>query len=61
VVVQPPQEGKIAMEVYSVADSSAECAQMINSIVPTVTLGALQPGSYELMINGEAATTFEVK
>lgn len=61
VIVNPPQDGKVNLEVYTVADSALVCAQMINQIVPTVTLGSLQPGSYEILVNGTTAGTFEVK
>lgn len=60
IIVNPPQDGKINVEMYSLAEKDNTCAQVVNQIVPTVTLGSLQPGSYELLINGESASTFEV-
>lgn len=61
VIVKPPESGKINLEVYSVAAQDNACAQVVTPIVPTMTLGALDPGSYELLINGESITTFEMQ
>ncbi|MBI5295950.1 MAG: hypothetical protein HY869_10770 [Chloroflexi bacterium] len=60
VAVSPPNAGnKIAVEVYSVVDPNAVCAQVIQPFEVSVPLGSFPSGHYFLHINGNQATEFD--
>jgi hypothetical protein len=60
VTVSSPDAGNmIAVEVYSVVDPAAVCAQMIQPFEVTVPLGSYPSGRYFLHINGNQATSFD--
>lgn len=53
VVVNPPDaDHKILVDVYSVYDPSAICAEVIKPFAQGVPLGKLEPGQYTVLVNG---------
>jgi len=56
VAVQPPdEENQINIEVYSVADPSRMCTQVLEPFLAEVPLENLEGGQYTVMVNGEQA------
>ncbi|MFZ5880170.1 MAG: hypothetical protein ACOY0R_12430 [Chloroflexota bacterium] len=60
VTVSSPDAGNmIAVEVYSVVDPAAVCAQVLQPFEAMVPLGSYPSGRYFLHINGNQATSFD--
>jgi len=61
VAVQPPdEENQINIEVYSVADPSRMCTQVLEPFLAEVPLENLEGGQYTVMVNGEQAGEVDV-
>ena len=56
---QPNAENKIELEVYSVADPNAVCAQMLNPFEQNIPLGSFPAGHYTVWVNGEQVGEFD--
>ncbi|MCJ7432704.1 MAG: hypothetical protein MUO77_04375 [Anaerolineales bacterium] len=56
---QPDAENKIQLEVYSVADPNAVCAQMLQPFEQTIALGSFPAGHYTVWINGKQVGEFD--
>jgi hypothetical protein len=58
--ISPPDaSNKVAVDVYSVVDPNAICAQVIQSFEINLPLGSFPSGHYILLINGNQATEFD--
>jgi inhibitor of cysteine peptidase len=55
----PDAENKIQLEVYSVADPNAVCAQMLESFEQNVSLGSFPGGHYTVWVNGKQMGEFD--
>lgn len=53
VVSEPDQDSRINVELYSVTDPSAICAQVLVPFEANLPLGSYTEGSYPVTINGE--------
>jgi hypothetical protein len=59
-VYNPPDaENKIQLEVYSVADPSAVCAQMLEPFEQNIPLGSFPAGHYTVWVNGRQMGEFD--
>jgi hypothetical protein len=56
---QPDAENKIGLEVYSVAEPSAVCAQMLEPFEQNITLGSFPAGHYTVWVNGRQMGEFD--
>lgn len=56
---EPDADNKINLEVYSVADPDAVCAQMLRPFEQNVSLGSFPSGHYTVWVNGEQVTEFD--
>jgi hypothetical protein len=56
---QPDAENKIELEVYSVADPNAVCAQMLEPFEQNIPLGSFPAGHYTVWVNGEQVGEFD--
>lgn len=60
VAVSPPDsQNKIVVDVYSVADPNAICAQVLEPFEENFPLGSFPAGHYTLWVNGERVTEFD--
>lgn len=50
---QPDAEGNLNVEVYSLVDPNAGCAQALQPFEETIDLGSFPAGSYTIWVNGE--------
>lgn len=58
--VQPPNDqNQILIEVYSVVDSGAICAQVIQEFEVSVPLGSFPAGHYTVIVNGTEIGQFD--
>ena len=58
--VQPPNDqNQILIEVYSVVDSGAICAQVIKEFEVSVPLGSFPAGHYSVIVNGTEIGQFD--
>ncbi len=51
----PDAENKIVVEVYSLADPTAVCVQVLQPFETTVNLGSFPAGTYTIWVNGQQA------
>jgi hypothetical protein len=58
-VSQPDAKNQVMVDVYSVVDPDAVCAQVVQPFEVTVPLGSYPSGHYTLLINGLKATEFD--
>ena len=56
---QPDAENKIGLEVYSVADPNAICAQMLQPFEQNIPLGSFPAGHYTVWVNGKQVGEFD--
>ena len=56
---QPDAENKIGLEVYSVADPNAVCAQMLEPFEQNIPLGSFPGGHYTVWINDKQVGEFD--
>jgi hypothetical protein len=56
---QPDTENKIGLEVYSVADPNAVCAQMLQPFEQNIPLGSFPAGHYTVWVNGKQVGEFD--
>ncbi len=56
---QPDAEKKIQLEVYSVADSKAVCAQVLEPFEQNISLGSFPNGHYTVWVNGKQMAEFD--
>jgi hypothetical protein len=56
---EPDVENKINLEVYSVADPNAVCAQMLQPFEQNVYLGSFPQGHYTVWVNGKMVAEFD--
>jgi hypothetical protein len=62
VKVSPPDNNQnIALEVYAMVDPNTICTQVISQVEVRVSLGALKPGTYHVIINDQAFKDFKVE
>jgi hypothetical protein len=60
VAVSPPDvENKIIIEVYSVSDPDAICAEVLKPFTENIPLGRFPSGHYTLWVNGEQVAEFD--
>ncbi len=60
VVYNPPNaENKIELEVYSVVDPGAICAQVVQPFEQNISLGSFSSGHYTVWVNGEQVAEFD--
>lgn len=60
VLYNPPDaENKIQLEVYSMADPNAVCAQMLQSFEQNIPIGSFPAGHYTLWVNGKQMGEFD--
>lgn len=58
VQVEPPDKQKqIQVRVFSLIDPQIMCAQVLQPFTKPIPLAGLQPGAYEVQVNGKAAGT----
>lgn len=55
---EPDADNRIDLEVYSVADPAAVCAQMTQPFEQSVYLGSFPAGHYTVWVNGKMAAEF---
>ena len=58
-VAPPDQDGRINVEVFSVADPNALCAQVLEPVDTSIPLGSFPPGHYSVWVNGQLAGEFD--
>jgi hypothetical protein len=58
IVHQPDDNNNIDVEIYSVADPDAICAQVLQSFEASIPLGSFPTGYYTLSVNGERVGDF---
>ena len=56
---QPDAENKIKLEVYSVADPNAVCAQMLRPFEQNISLGSFPAGHYTVWVNDRQVGEFD--
>jgi hypothetical protein len=56
---QPDSQNQIHMDVYSVVDPNAVCAQVLEPFEVNVPLGSFPSGHYILFVNGTQVTEFD--
>ena len=62
VAINPPDaNNKVIVDVYSVADPTAVCIQMLEPFEVNVPLGSYPSGHYTLWANGEQVAEFDSK
>jgi hypothetical protein len=60
IIYNPPDaENKIQIEVFSVADPNAVCAQMLQPFEQNIPLGSFPAGHYTLWVNGNQMGEFD--
>ena len=60
VVIGEPDAGKmIDIEVYSVTDPDAVCAQVVEPVEVSIPLGSFPAGHYTVRVNGQEAGEFD--
>ena len=52
-------EGRIEIEVHSVAPLGLDCIQVLEPFDESLPLGAFESGSYEVLVNGEVIGAFD--
>jgi hypothetical protein len=57
---QPDAQNEIQLEVYSVADPNAVCAQMLKPFEQNIPLGSFSGGHYTIWVNGRQVGEFDV-
>ncbi len=57
----PDGTNTIAVEVYSLVDTSKVCAAVVTPAEEVVSLGSLAPGSYKVTLNGQVFQSFVLK
>lgn len=55
----PDANNRIEVRVYALVDPEIMCAQVIEPFETMVELGSLNPGRYQVLLNGEAAATID--
>ncbi len=55
----PDSQNKIVLDVYSVVDPNAICAQVLEPFEENFPLGSFPTGHYTLWVNGEQTTEFD--
>jgi len=56
---EPDADHKINLEVYSVADPNAACAQMLQPFEQNISLGSFPSGHYTVWVNGQQVAEFD--
>lgn len=56
---EPDTQNRIMIEVYSLADPQAVCAQMLQPFEQAVPLGSFPSGHYTLWVNGKQISEFD--
>ena len=56
---EPDAENKIKLEVYSVTDPNAACAQMLQPFEQNISLGSFPSGHYTVWVNGQQVAEFD--
>jgi len=56
---KPDSQNRINLEVYSVSDPNAICAQVLQSFEQNVYLGSYPSGHYTVLVNGEQLGEFD--
>jgi hypothetical protein len=60
VAVSPPDaDNKIVVDVYSLSDPDAICAEVLKPFTATIPLGSFPSGHYTLWVNGEQVAEFD--
>jgi inhibitor of cysteine peptidase len=54
------EDGKINLELYSLADPDVDCIQILQAFEESVPVGSYTSGEFEVWINGELVGDFEV-
>jgi hypothetical protein len=55
----PDAQNKVAVDVYSVVDPTAACAEMLQPFEVNFSLGSFPTGHYTLWVNGERIADFD--
>jgi hypothetical protein len=55
----PDSENKIVVDVYSVVEADAICAQVVEPFEENFPLGSFPAGHYTLWVNGELVAEFD--
>jgi hypothetical protein len=58
IVHEPDEANNIEVEIYSVADPGAICAQVLQSFEARITLGSYPSGHYTVSVNGQRIGDF---
>jgi hypothetical protein len=58
IVHEPDEANNIEVEIYSVADPGAICAQVLHSFEVRIPLGSYPPGHYTVSVNGQRIGDF---
>ena len=58
-VAPPDKANKIAVEIYSVVNSNAMCAEVLQPFEVNIPLGSFPAGHYSLLVNGQKAAELD--
>lgn len=58
-VVEPQEDGKIEVSLYSVRDPEMMCAMVLKPFDVNIPLGSFASGAYQVYLNGEKVAEFE--